>query len=496
MKPTNSVLVAYSHDGFRSALKVLEALKPIADVQLCAYDSEEALAFEPDVALCIVTDEKSIDQAHHFQVQLDDVPTVVVDGSGALKIEVNGYAGRISSSPDQVVKTVQNLLSTQKGNEPAAILKSARKSSPRRISSPFDHTLARVSGGAQSPQAVLMAAARQLFWDLRADRGEVFLRMLERKGFYKVYAEPEVESGTKCAISSEVIRLIKKRSFPVTLHELEDRPARPLYDYLARRRLNLLIPLVRETRLLGWIAFAVEDSRCTSEVLDDLQIVGHLLTTSVAEAFDRELSLIQADGLSEAFASLKIGVLTVDRDGHIVSLAGTTVPLGSGVRQGDHYRAIHNSWVREIIAEALGGRYLSKTWQDFGLQLTMTCTAAKLAGEKVVLFWQPRQSPSQAAAQDHLDLREVLESLPVPVLVDNEGSGACPSGRISEAAVQAIKDCAMQAQAKNVKALKLRWGQTQSPENAVLFYESNISQGSVEFIDDINHAVRFSLEAA
>ena len=36
MKPTNSILVAYSHDGFRSALKVLEALKPIADVQLCA----------------------------------------------------------------------------------------------------------------------------------------------------------------------------------------------------------------------------------------------------------------------------------------------------------------------------------------------------------------------------------------------------------------------------------------------------------------------------
>jgi hypothetical protein len=496
MKPTNSILVAYSHDGFRSALNVLEALKPIADVQLCAYDSEAVLAYEPDVALCIVTDEDSLDQAHDFQVQLDDVPTIVVDSSGALKVEVNGYAGRISSSPDQVLRTVQHLLSTQKRSEAAAIRKDARKSSPRRISSPFDHTLARVSGGAQGPQAVLMAAARQLFWDLRADRGEVFLRMLEKNGFYKVHAEPEASNGTRSKISAEVIRLIKKRSFPVTLHELEARPARPLHDYLASRHLNLLMPLVRETRLLGWMAFDVEDSRCTDEVLDDLQIVSHLLTSSVAEAFDRELSLIQADGLFEAFSSLKIGVLTIDQDGHIVSLAGTTVPLGSGVQQGDHYRAIHNSWVRELIAEALHGRFISKTWQDFDLHLTMTCTAAKLADEKIALFWQPRQNQSRDGAQDHLDLQEVLESLPVPVLVDNEGSGACPKGRISEADVQAIKDCALQAQAKNVKALRLRWGQTQSPENAVLFYESALSQGRAAFIDDINHAVRFSLEAA
>lgn len=496
MKPTNSILVAYSHDGFPSALNVLEALKPIADVQLCAYDSEEALAYEPDVALCIVTDEDSIDQAHDFQVQLDDVPTVVVDGSGALKIEVNGYAGRISSSPDQVLKTVQRLLSIQKGSEAAAIRKSAQRSSPRRISSPFDQTLARASGGAQSPEAVLMAAARQLFWDLRADRGEVFLRMIEKSGFYKVYAEPEVNNGTKSAISSEVIRLIKRRSFPVTLHELEARPARPLHDYLARRHLNLLIPLIRESRLLGWMAFAVEDSRCTSELLDDLQIVGHLLTTSLAEAFDRELSLVQADGLREAFSALKIGVLTVDQEGHIANLAGTTVPLGSGLRQGDHYRAIHNSWVREIIAEGLRGRFIAKTWQDFDLHLTMTCMAAKLDGEKIVLFWQPRQNQSRDAAQDRLDLQEVLNSLPVPVLVDNGGSEACPKGRISQADFRAIKDCALQAQAKNVKALRLRWGATQSHDNAVLFYEADISQGSAGFADDINHAVRFSLEAA
>jgi hypothetical protein len=495
MKPTNSVLVAYSGDGFHAALNALEALQSIADVQLCTYDSEEALAYQPDIALCIVTDEDSLDQAHNFQVQLDDVPTVVVEGAGALKIEVNGYAGRTSSSPEQVLKTVQYLLATQKRSEGAA-RKSTRRSSPRRISSPFDHTLARASGGAQSPQAVLMAAARQLFWDLRAERGEVFLRMVEKNGFYKVYAEPAVNSGTKPAISSEVIRLIKKRVFPVTLHDLEARPARPLHDYLARRHLNLLIPLVRETRLLGWLAFAVEESRCTNEVLDDLQIVGHLLTTSVGEAFDRELSLMQADSLGEAFSTLKIGVLTIDQEGHIVNLAGTTVPLGSGVRQGDHYKAIHNSWVREVIAEGLHGRFIANTWRDFDLRLTMICLAAKLDNEKIVILWQPQQNQSQDVAQDHLDLQQVLDSLPMPVLVENEGFGASPKGRISEADVQAIKDCALQAQAKNVKALRLRWGKAHSPDNAVLFYESDISQGSVEFADDINHAVCFSLAAA
>jgi hypothetical protein len=496
MKPTNSILVAYSHDGFRSALSVLEALKSIADVQLCAYDSREGLAYEPDIALCIVTDEDSLDQAHDFQVELDDVPTIIVDSLGALKVEVNGYAGRISTSPDQVLKTVRHLLSTQKPKEAPARRKTSARSAPRRITSPFDHTLARASGGTQTPEAVLMAAARQLFWDLRADRGEIFLRMLEKNGFYKVYAEPEASNRTNSAISPEVIRLIKKRSFPVILPELEDRPARPLHDYLASRHLNLLIPLVKETRLLGWMAFSVEESRCTNELLDDLQIVGHLLTVSVAEAFDRELSLSHADGLHEAFSALNIGVLTIDPEGNIVNLAGTTTPLGSGAQQGDHYKAIHNSCVREIIAEALRGRFLEKTWQDFDLRLTMRCMARKLNADRIALFWEPRGNQHAKSGQDRLDLKEVLDSLPVPVLADNGESVACPEGRISEADVQAIKDCAEQAQAKNVKALKLRWGQTRSHDNAVLFYESDFSQGGVQFADDINHAVRFSLEAA
>lgn len=499
MKLTHSILVAYGHEGFRSALNVMEALEPIADVQLCSYDSEEQLAHEPDLALCIVTDQESIEQAHDFQVRLDDVPTVVVDGAGALKIEVNGYAGRISSSPDQILKTVQQLLSTPKKKQSRATQSRGSNSAPRRISSPFDHTLARAAGGAQTPQAVLMAAARQLFWDLRATRGEVFLRMVEKNGFQKVYAEPEARRAANSAMSPEVVRLIKKRSFPVTLQELEARPARPLYDYLASRHLNLLIPLMKEARLLGWLAFAVEESRCTNELLDDLQIVGHLLTTSVAEAFDRQLRDHESAGLFEAFSALKCGILTIDQEGQIVHIAGTTVPLGSGPRPGDHFKTIHNSRVREVIAQALRGRFVERTWGDFDSQLTMTCFASKLDERKIVVFWQPQQSLPLDLAKQRLDLKEVLDSLPVPVLLDNEatpGAGACPEGRITEADFEAIRDCALQAQAKNVKALRLRWGKNRSPENAVLFYEADINEGSAEFADDIKHAVRFSLEAA
>jgi hypothetical protein len=501
MKLTHSVLVAYGRDGFRSALNVVEALEPIADVQLCSYDSDEPLTQEPDVALCIVTDQESVEQAHDFQVRLDDVPTVVVDESGALKIEVNGYAGRISSVPDQILKAVRQLLSSP-GRKPARAIRHKRPDpAPRRISSPFDHTLARAAGGAQSPQAVLMAAARQLFWDLRATRGEVFLRMVERKGFQKVYAEPETSGGPKVAVSPEVVRLIKKRSFPVTLQELEARPARPLYEYLASRHFNLLIPLLKENRLLGWLSFAVEESRCTHELLDDLQIIGHLLTVSVAEAFDREARYHEAIGLFEAFAALKFGIMTIDQEGEIVNLAGTTAPLGSGPRQGDHFKTIHNSRVREVIAHALRGRFVERMWEDFDSRVTMRCLATKLGDGKIVVFWQPRQSQSedQQAAKQHLDLKEALDSLPVPVLLDNEitqGSVACPEARITESDFQAIRDCALQAQAKNVKALRLRWGKRRSPENAVLFYEADITEGSTEFADDIKHAVRFSLEAA
>jgi hypothetical protein len=501
MNLSHSVLVAFAHDGLRAALNVVEALEPIADVQLCSYDQlHQRPLQEPDVALCIVTDEESLDRAHEFQVRLEDVPTLVVDGTGNLKIDVNGYAGRISSAPDQVVKAVRHFLVPHTAKDSQVVRKPEITRSPRRISSPFDRTLARTAGGEQTPKAILIAASLQLSWDLRADRVEVFLRAVEKNAFRKIYAEPESPSAKNSAPPSEVVRLIKKRPYPVTIQELETRSARPLHEYLTSRNLNLVIPLVKESRLLGWLAFGLEASRCTDDLLDDLQVVGRLLITSVGEAFNREAESHDAKAIYNALSALKSGILTIDQEGVIMNVTGATALLGSDPQKGDHFKAIHNSRMREVISLALRGDSAEKSWVDFESQETISSFTTKLADGRIVVFWGPCRSQKKAGPrQGGMELKEVLESLPVPVLLGNEvspGTVAVPPGRITDEDSQAIRDCAVQAQARNVKALRLRWGQRQSADNAVLFYDTHAHEGSEEFTDDIKHAVRFSLLAA
>lgn len=505
---SHCVLVTYGHKGLRSALNVAEAIEPIAEVQLRSYEqSLEPLPQEPDVALCVVTDNETLDLAHQCQVRLEDIPTFMVDGVGGLKIELNGYAGMLSSSPEQVLNAVRRHLISHTGNDLRSAPKSEPSRAPRRIASPFDHTLARAAGGGQTPQSTLIAAARQLSWDLRADRVEVFLGTMEKGGFRRIYAEPKTYAeptfnGKGCAPSVEVIRLIKKRSHPVSLGELEARASLPLYRFLSSRNLNLLLPLTRDGRLLGWLAFGVEASRCTDDLLDDLQVAGHLLTTSVAEAFNKECQNQKTNNLFDAFAALKFGILTISQDGQILSVAGTTSLLGSEPHEGDHFKAIHNSRAREVVANALRGSFIEKTWTDFESQATISCLSTSLADGKIAVFWGPQQHPPQSSANDRVlttDLKELLDSLPVPVVVDSEispGTAALPRVQISDEDGRAIRDCALQAQAKNVKALRLRWGKRRSPENAVLFYEAESHEGGEEFADDIQHAVRFSLEAA
>ena len=103
--------------------------------------------------------------------------------------------------------------------------------------------------------------------------------------------------------------------------------------------------------MLGWLAFGLEASRCTDDLLDDLQVAGHLLTTSVAEAFNQGVARIRRrSNLFDAFAALKFGILTISQEGQILSVAGTTSLLGSEPQKGDHFKAIHNSRAREVVA--------------------------------------------------------------------------------------------------------------------------------------------------
>jgi hypothetical protein len=258
--------------------------------------------------------------------------------------------------------------------------------------------------------------------------------------------------------------------------------------------------LAKETRLLGWLAFGLEASRCTDDLLDDLQIVGRLLTTSVADAFNRETQNQEAKAIYNALSALKSGILTIDQEGAITSITGATPLLGSDPQKGDHFKAIHNSRVREVVALALRGDFVERFWTDFDSQETLSTSSTKLPDGKVAVFWGPFRSQEKGGSkQGGMELKEVLESLPVPVLLGNEvspGGTAVPQGRITNEDSQAIMDCALQAQARNVKALRLRWGQRQSSNNAVLFYDTRAEEGSEEFSDDIKQAVRFSLLAA
>src|SRR4030095_1933687 len=111
----------------------------------------------------------------------------------------------------------------------------------------------------------------------------------------------------------------------------------------------------------------------------DLQVAGHLLTASLAEAFNRESECQEARNLFDAFSALKFGILMIDQEGQILSVTGTTALLGSEPQKGDHFRAIHNSRAREVIGHALRGSFVEKSWVDFDSNVTISCLTTKLA---------------------------------------------------------------------------------------------------------------------
>ncbi|HEY5706655.1 MAG TPA: hypothetical protein VIS96_13890 [Terrimicrobiaceae bacterium] len=500
MNPPNFILVAHARTALPQALSVAEVLQPFAEVQLTSYDlSREQLPQELDAVLCIVTDEESIEMAHDFQGRLEDVPVFVVDSSGSLKIELNGYAGRVSSSPDQMLGAVRQFLAAN-GKRNVRMPQSETRRTPRKLSTPFNQILARTAGEGQSPQALLIASARQLSSDLRAERVEVFLHMAETNAFQKIYSAPETDRAKDPGPSPEVIRLIKRRLYPTTPDDLESRLFSPLHRYLTSKRLNLLVPLVKETRLLGWMAFRLEAALCTDDLLDDIQVAGHLLSISLADAWRFDDQSRDAKNLQSALSALGSGIAIVDPEGQIGCIAGALTFLGGDPQKGDHFKAIHNSRVREVVALGLEGRFVEKSWVDFDSQETIYSFSTKLPDGRIVVFWAPRPIQGEPAQKrGDLDLKEVLESLPVPVLLDNEvspGTVPVPQGRITDEDGQAIRDCALQAQARKVKALRLRWGKKRSADNAVLFYYRDADEGNDEFCDDIKHAVRFSLVGA
>ena len=77
-----SILIAYGNDGHHIALNVVGVLESIAEIRLCTYEQAMRQSRnESDVALCIVTNEESIELAHLLQGSLDPVPTLVAGAS-------------------------------------------------------------------------------------------------------------------------------------------------------------------------------------------------------------------------------------------------------------------------------------------------------------------------------------------------------------------------------------------------------------------------------
>jgi hypothetical protein len=230
---------------------------------------------------------------------------VVVESLGGPKGEIGRYRRTISFVPDRLQRRgIKSLVdrkekgspcNTKGEGEPVSNPGSLRPNTTRPSEEEmFDHFLMRIRGSKlvrsasseQTPQALPIAAARQLCWDLRAKRGEFFVRTLDGCTFQKIYEDPD--GGSHGPPPLEVVRLIRERTFPHTLQELEAHSVRPLYQYLKSRNLNLLIPLVKKSRLLGWLAFALDPIRCTDDLLDGLQVAGYLLATSISDTYPLE----------------------------------------------------------------------------------------------------------------------------------------------------------------------------------------------------------------
>ena len=89
---------------------------------------------------------------------------------------------------------------------------------------------------------------------------------------------------------------------------------------------------------------------------------------------------------SKLLLRLTLASSPLSQEGRILSVTGATTLLGSEPREGDHFKAIHNSHAREVLAYALQGSFLEKSWIDFESQAAISCLATKLSDGKIAVF--------------------------------------------------------------------------------------------------------------
>jgi hypothetical protein len=484
-----TILIVYPPTGQRIALDLVECLESLGRVTLRSYERLPG-KMDVSVAVCVVADDYSLDQAHDLQQRFIDIPTLIVDDKAEGTIPVNGFVGLVSPIPNQVFEAVEGILANGSSASRAGGPESSR---PRRtLASRFDITLARTAGLSQSLPTILGAATRHLAWELRANVAEAYLLDLSANPI-KVFCEPSTVSDSS-EVSSKLLRVLERRARPTCLTDLNQIQDRSLFQHMEMRGLTVVVPFLKENKLMGWLGLGLDASTLTDDFLDDLYVVTHLLTLSLISAPSDTVEQINL--WDRALGAFRTGMLILDRQGKVTDLAGEMNLLGNSPARGASFTEIRNGRIREIVARALRGNFTSSEWCCPGSAEVVRCSAAAFSEESMVLSFgisKFTSTPAPESAPPSVDLKELLSSLPVPVLPDSAcGSPAeIPGGQITAFDSDQIRKCANAALAKEAKSLRFRCRREATNTQAVLFFESPQTESESTFGSDVNEAVRF-----
>jgi hypothetical protein len=496
---TSSILVAYPVGGEGTALKLLETLESLADVTLRPYSRTKAIDDSEDynVILCVVVDDPSVEEAHELQQRMADTPTVVVDSSRGASIPINGFCDLVSPIPQEIIQTVSDILHADLPGTQREQFSTQGLPVHRRLTSRFDATLSRLGGLSQDGEAFLAAATRHLAWELRADHAEAYL-VNEQAEARRVFCTPML--GDASAAAEGVCRVLEKHGRLITSAELRRRSDTPLLDHLETRGLNVIAPMLEETRLVGWLALGFEnDSVLTDEFLDELQIATHLLSLVLAQR--RDETDTGERPWHDVLLAFDSGLILITDSGEIADVAGATHLLGGPLISGQPFKAIRNARIRDVVAKALRSNFATERWTDPRSEQTIVCSAKPLAdGAVAIRYCSVHQDVEghDSGTTEQIDLQPLLESLTIPVEpeIPAESAPSVPKGRVTFEDSIRIRRCAESARSRNAKALKMRFHVEGSHGRGVLFYETSLAEAESQLSDDASQAVKFHVSPA
>jgi hypothetical protein len=485
----SQILIAYSSGGEKIALDLVEDLNQLGTVLIRSYSN---LALTPqeeefDAAVCVVTDGASITRAHELQKSWE-CPTLVVNCHPREIIPVNGFAGLATPDSRQTMLMVREILAgRQQEHFPASHERNSGDHTRRILTSRFDATISRLAELPSALETTLAAATRQLAWELRTQTAETYIVNLNEPP-QCIFALPgNLPEGDVPSI--KVIRLLSRKAYAFGLADIRGPKEKPLLEYLQKRGMTVVAPITRQGSWIGWIALGMDENAVTSDFLDELQIVTHLLSLGLV-APSKAADPNEWGSILTAFETV---LLSVSAEGIITQIAGGSEYLGHHVSRGDSFLEVRNARIRQIIAGALAGNFTSDRWLDPVSGKSLQGEAKSLPDGVVAVNFSAAGLPSNVAACCDVELVPLLESLSLPVTPDASAgySPQIPHGCVTAADSERIVRCANLAKQKSVKALKLRYDADEKGGRGVLFSECSSSETASRLVEDIGSAVEF-----